>query len=82
MSKCKIWVSNVATLIFVLWGCVVCEGGWGGWGCVCVCVHCHRYGLQKCHITTANNNKVVLEPRVSPENTLKYGDTVTVFAKT
>ena len=27
-------------------------------------------------------NKVVLEPRVSPENTSKYVDTVTVFAKT
>ena len=25
--------------------------------------------------------KVVLEPRVSPENTSKYVDTVTVFAK-
>ena len=27
-------------------------------------------------------NKVVLEPRVSPEHTSKYVDTVTVFAKT
>ena len=28
-----------------------------------------------------NNNKVVLEQRVSPEHTSKYVDTVTVFAK-
>ena len=27
-------------------------------------------------------NKVVLEPRVSPEHTSKYVDTVTVFSKT
>ena len=28
------------------------------------------------------DNKVVLEPQVSPENASKYVDTVTVFAKT
>ena len=32
--------------------------------------------------TTSFTNKVVLEPRVLPENTSKYMDTVTVFAKT
>ena len=42
--------------------------------------NCHIIHRQKCD--RPHTNKVVLEPRVSPENTSKYVDTVTVFAKT
>ena len=38
--------------------------------------------IQYLEETTHFRNKVVLEPRVSPEHTSKYVDTVTIFAKT
>ena len=45
----------------------------GGWG---------EYRGQFCSELDKIINKLVLEPQVSPENTSKYVDTVTVFAKT
>ena len=42
-------------------------------------LHQYSYPWESTYVLP---NKVVLEPRVSPENTSKYVDTVTVFAKT